>query len=95
MVRAALRHEINKKHITRGAKYRPDPDSNGRFALSVPVALGAAGGVDEEGVGVTARDDDEDFECPRNQPLTFSFIELLPLDMAPRTVYLMMEGSGP
>ena len=37
----------------------PDMDSDGRLALSVPVALGAAA---DKGVGLTARDDDEDFE---------------------------------
>jgi hypothetical protein len=71
-------------------------DSNGRLALSAPVTLGAAGGVGEGGVGgVTAGDDDKDFECPRNQPLTFFFSELLSLDMVLWTACLMGEGSGP
>jgi hypothetical protein len=49
---------------------------------SAPVILGAnAGGADPERGGLTARDDDADFECPRNQPLSF-FSELPLLDMA-------------
>jgi hypothetical protein len=85
----------NNEYLTKGVKDMPDPNSNDRSALSVLVTLGAAGGAGEEGIGVTARDDDEDFDCARNQPLTFSFIELPSLDMALRTVCLTREGSGP
>jgi hypothetical protein len=88
-VRVALIYDINKRYLMKGEKHIPDTDSNGKFALSVPAILGAGG----EGAGVTARDDDEDFECPCNQPLTLSFSELLPLDMDLQTVCLATEGS--
>jgi hypothetical protein len=89
-VRVALRYDINKKYLMKGEKHIPGTDSNGRFALSVLTTLGAG----EGGAGLTARDDDEDFEYPCNQPLTFSFSELLSLDMDLQTVCLMTEGSG-
>jgi hypothetical protein len=65
----------------------PDKDSNGKLTLSVSSTLGAG-----EEIELTARDDDDDFECPRNQPLSF-FSELPPLGMALQTV-LTREGSG-
>jgi hypothetical protein len=67
-------------------------DSSGGIPFSIPVPLGAAAG--ELGVGLTARNDNADFECPRNQP--FNFLSELPsLDMALRTVCLTREESSP
>ena len=84
----ALKPSISTR-LRNGDKRMPGSDSDGRFALSVVVTLGAGEGV---GRGLTARDDGADFECPRNQPLNF-FSGLLSLDMALRPVCLMRKGS--
>jgi hypothetical protein len=52
----------------KGGEHIPDTGSDDKLALSVPATLGAAG---NRGAGLTARDDDADFECARNHPLTF------------------------
>ena len=90
-MRALLSQDINNS-LQMVKDDIPDTDSNGRISLSTPVPLDAAAG--EEGVGLTARDDDADFECPRNHPLNF-LSELLSLDMALRTVCFTREGSSP
>jgi hypothetical protein len=52
----------------------PDTASDGKLALSVPATLGAVAA--DKGFGLTARDDDADFECSRNHPVSLFFSEL-------------------
>jgi hypothetical protein len=59
----------------KSGEYVPDTDSDDR---SVTVTLGA---VTDKGVGLTARDNDVDFERPRNKRLR-SFSHPLFTDMA-------------
>jgi hypothetical protein len=63
------------------------PDSNDRLALSVPATLGAAG---DKGAGLTARDDEADFE---NHPLTV-LNGFLSLDMVLWIFCLTRQGRG-
>jgi hypothetical protein len=63
------------------------PDSDDRLALSVPATLGIAG---DKGAGLTARDDDTDFEI---HPLSF-LNGLLSLDMVVWIFCLTRQGRG-
>ena len=65
----------------KGLEHVPEVDSDDRLALSAPGILGAAA---DKGVGLSAsaRDDEADFECPCNQPLSRFFSELPSLGMA-------------
>jgi hypothetical protein len=57
----------------KGGEHIPNTDSDDKLTLSVPVTLGAAA---DKGFGLTARDDDADFECSRNHPVSLFFSEL-------------------
>jgi hypothetical protein len=63
----------------KGGEHIPDTDSDDRLAFSVPATI--IGAVADKGVGLIARDDDADFECPRNQPLSLFFSEVPSLGM--------------
>jgi hypothetical protein len=74
----------------KGGEHIPDTESDDKLALSFPATLGAAG---DKGVGLTARDDDADFECARNHPLTF-FSGPPSLDMVLSIFCLTRQGRG-